>query len=202
VREGETATWDAYASGGSGSYWISWKKQRKSGDSWLGACGTSLTCTTSFRDTDDQTTDDGGIRVVAFDKVTNKTDVDESPVTIYPDDGGRSGRNAVSGGQGFLSAESKASLGAEVLPDTAEVGAAAPNPVRSQARLSVALPERANVEVALYNTVGQEVRWHAAARPAGRYAMTIGVEGLPSGVYFARVTVGDVTTTRRIVVVR
>jgi hypothetical protein len=53
VTEGETATWEASVSGGSGFYSISWKKQRKSGDSWLGTCGTSLTCTTSFRDTDD-----------------------------------------------------------------------------------------------------------------------------------------------------
>ncbi|WP_103021335.1 S8 family peptidase [Salinibacter altiplanensis] len=204
VKEGETATWEASVSGGSGSYAISWKKQRKSGDSWLGTCGTSLTCTTSFRDTDDETTDNGGIRVVAFDEVTNATGVAERSVTIYPnDDGGGGGCNAVTGNQICLSSESKTSaLGAEALPDTVEVGTVAPNPVRSQARLSVALPERASVEVALYNTVGQQVRRHAATRPAGRHAMAIGVEGLPSGVYFARVTVGDVTTTRRIVVVR
>jgi hypothetical protein len=136
------------------------------------------------------------------DETYGISDVAERSVTIYPDDSGGGSRNAASRNQDFLSAESKASLGAEVLPDTVEVGTVAPNPVRSQARLSVALPKRASVEVALYNTVGQEVRRHAAARPAGWHAIAIGIEGLSSGVYFARVTVGDVTTTRRIVVVR
>jgi Zn-dependent metalloprotease len=117
--------------------------------------------------------------------------------------GGGGGCNAVSANQICLSAEKKVSaLGAGALPDTVQIGTVAPNPVRSQAGLSVALPEQAEVEVALYNTVGQEVRRHAVTRSGGRHALSIGVEGLSSGVYFARVRVGDVTATRRIVVVR
>ncbi|WP_199774111.1 T9SS type A sorting domain-containing protein [Salinibacter altiplanensis] len=38
-------------------------------------------------------------------------------------------------------------------------------------------------------------------RPAGRHAMAIGGKALPSGVYVVHVTVGDVTATRRLVVV-
>lgn len=78
----------------------------------------------------------------------------------------------------------------------------APNPVRSRARLSVALPEKEEVEIALYNTMGQVVGRRTVSRSAGRHAVSIGVTGLSSGMYFARVTVGAVTKTRRIVVVR
>jgi hypothetical protein len=96
VREEETATWEASVSGGSGSYAISWDKKRESGDSWLGTCGTSLSCTTSFRDDNNQTNETGGIRLFVSDKETGATDVAERSVTIYDDDGGGGGCNAVS----------------------------------------------------------------------------------------------------------
>ena len=78
----------------------------------------------------------------------------------------------------------------------------APSPVRSRARLPVALPEAEEVRVILYNTVGQVVERRVVSRSAGRYEVPIDVTGLSSGLYFARVTVGAVTKTRRIVVVR
>ena len=207
VTEDETATWEASVSGGSGSFSIDWDKQRESGGPWLGACGTDLSCTTSFADDNDQTTDDGGIRVTVIDEATGSSDMDERPVTIYEDgddDGGSGGGcNAESSNKICESAEKKAgALGGRALPDTLQIGTVAPSPVRSRARLPVALPEAEEVRVILYNTVGQVVERRVVSRSAGRYEVPIDVTGLSSGLYFARVTVGAVTKTRRIVVVR
>lgn len=210
VTEDETATWEASVSGGSGSFSIDWYKQRESGGPWLGACGTNLSCTTSFADDNDQTTDDGGIRVTVIDEATGSSDMDERPVTIYEDGdddggsgGGGGGCNAESSNKICESAEKKAgALGGRALPDTLQIGTVAPSPVRSRARLPVALPEAEEVRVTLYNTVGQVVERRVVSRSAGRYEVPIDVTGLSSGLYFARVTVGAVTKTRRIVVVR
>jgi hypothetical protein len=66
----------------------------------------------------------------------------------------------------------------------------------------VALPESGTVEIVLYNTIGQQVRRQSVARSAGWHAVPIEVRRLPSGMYVARITVGEKTETRRLVVVR
>lgn len=211
VTEDETNTWEAYVSGGTGSYRYRWDKQTENGGAWYGTCGTSSSCTMAFGDDSDQSTNDRGLRVTVTDEVTGSRDVQEHPVSIYEDGdddggsggGGGGGCNAESSNKICESAEKKAgALGGRALPDTLQIGTVAPSPVRSRARLPVALPEAEEVRVILYNTVGQVVGRRVVSRSPGRYEVPIDVTGLSSGLYFARVTVGAVTKTRRIVVVR
>lgn len=87
-------------------------------------------------------------------------------------------------------------------PDTLRIGEVAPTPARTRARLNVTLPQLREVRVTVYNTLGHSVRQSRTMLSAGRHEVPIGVTGLSSGMYFARITVGPVTRTRRIMVVR
>lgn len=210
VTEDETNTWEASAYGGTGSYSVNWDKKRHSDDSWLGTCGPGFSCTMAFGDDNNQSTDNGGIRVTVIDEVTGESDTGERSVSIHEDGdedggggggGGGGGCNAVAPNRICLSTQKKTSAHGAV-PDTLRIGTVAPNPVRSHARLSVALPEKEEIEITLYNTVGQVAGRTATSRSAGRHTVSVNVAGLSSGMYFARVTIGAVTETRRIVVVR
>jgi len=73
-----------------------------------------------------------------------------------------------------------------------------PNPSRGAVTAVYALPAPGPVQVALYNALGQRVRLLAdETRPAGRYALTPRLEGLPSGTYFLRLTTPSGTTVTR-----
>lgn len=79
-----------------------------------------------------------------------------------------------------------------------------PNPVRGQATLRYALPEPANVEISVYNTLGQRLSILANGRqPAGRQERIVDASRLPSGLYFVRMMAdGELVNTRRLTVVR
>ncbi|PSQ77529.1 MAG: hypothetical protein BRD37_04865, partial [Bacteroidetes bacterium QH_8_67_23] len=94
---------------------------------------------------------------------------------------------------------------------TVEVGApeqftlhgAFPNPMRSSATLRYELPEERKVTVAVYDALGRQVRTLVADEAqTGRQALRFEARGLSSGVYFYRITAGDYTETRKLVLVR
>jgi len=211
VKENETATWTAFVSGGSGNYDYYWKKKSSSNGIWDPTCyGATTDCTTSFPDDANSYNNTGGIRVIVTDQVTNSSATDELSVTIGEDGdddggggGGGGGCNAVSTNQICLSARKKVlAPKGQPHPDTVQIGTVAPNPVRSRAELSVALPEREHVEVSLYNTLGQVIRDRTVVHSAGWHTVPIDLMGRASGMYFVRVIVGDVTKTRQVVVVQ
>lgn len=90
----------------------------------------------------------------------------------------------------------------EVQPE--KIGLTAyPNPMRQQATLAYTLPETEEVRIAVYDVLGREVTVLANGhREPGRHRIRFGASGLPSGVYFARLTVGGQTISRRITVVQ
>ena len=78
-----------------------------------------------------------------------------------------------------------------------------PNPLSGQGRFSYSLQSGQRVSLRLYNIMGQVVRVLVEGRrPAGEHSGVIAVEGLPSGLYFLRLSAGGKTATRPLMIVR
>ncbi len=83
-----------------------------------------------------------------------------------------------------------------------------PNPFNPATVLSFDLPAAAEVRLVIFDIAGRAVREVAGGRyPAGRHAVTWdgrnrAGEGAGSGIYFARLTVGDVSRTRKLLLVK
>lgn len=78
-----------------------------------------------------------------------------------------------------------------------------PNPFRGSTSFRFALPEKAEVSLAVYDVSGRLVTQLASgARPAGVYDIPWDAGGLANGAYFARFTTPTFKSTRRIMIVR
>lgn len=76
-----------------------------------------------------------------------------------------------------------------------------PNPARQRATVRYALPATQEVDVGLYDVLGQRVRTVVRGTQEGRQEQTLDVEGLSSGVYFLRLRAGRTTHTQRLTIV-
>lgn len=92
------------------------------------------------------------------------------------------------------------------LPDEVTLRPGYPNPFRDEVTLEFALPEERKVQVAVYDLLGRRVRTLASGerREAGTHTLRWNGEGgggapLASGVYFVRLTAGDVTRSEKVV---
>jgi hypothetical protein len=67
-----------------------------------------------------------------------------------------------------------------------------PNPFNPVTLLPFDVPRQSQVDIVVYNVMGQEVaRPVSGVYAAGRYRATFGGDGLPSGLYFVKMTAGD-----------
>jgi hypothetical protein len=78
-----------------------------------------------------------------------------------------------------------------------------PNPVRGHATLRYAVPEAMDVEIAVYNVLGQRVVTLVEGRAeAGSVERRLDTNRWPSGMYFVRMMAGGQVQTQRLTVVR
>jgi hypothetical protein len=86
-----------------------------------------------------------------------------------------------------------------------------PNPFNPTTVIDYTLPEEASVSVETYNALGQRISSLVErVQPAGPHTATFNATGLPSGVYFYRLTAhplsgnrkGAFTDTRRMILAR
>ena len=79
-----------------------------------------------------------------------------------------------------------------------------PNPFNPMTAISYSLFEISNVELNIYNLLGQKVATLVSARqPAGNYTVEWDASGMTSGLYLYKLTVGqNVSQTRKMVVLR
>ena len=84
----------------------------------------------------------------------------------------------------------------------------APNPFNPVTRIRFILPEQAQIEVTVYNTMGQQIRTlYKGVRPKGGYYVTwnglnnLG-EPMPSGIYMVQLRAEDHVYTRKMILVR
>lgn len=78
-----------------------------------------------------------------------------------------------------------------------------PNPFNPSTKITYALRQTGRVQLALYNALGQKVRTLVdAVQAAGTYTLDVHADGLPSGVYFYRISAGDFKQTRKMLLMK
>ena len=78
-----------------------------------------------------------------------------------------------------------------------------PNPFNPVTSIEYSLPEAANVKIEVYNLLGQVVDvLFNSEQEAGHHAVQWDASDLASGVYFYRLTAGDFTATKRMVLMK
>ena len=89
------------------------------------------------------------------------------------------------------------------MPDEIGLLPAYPNPFNPETHLSLSLPEAGYVSLIIYDAQGRIVaRLYDGWYPAGNHEVTFGAQGLPSGIYFARLTAGQVQQTQKLVLMK
>ncbi|MCH7548715.1 MAG: T9SS type A sorting domain-containing protein, partial [Candidatus Krumholzibacteriota bacterium] len=87
-------------------------------------------------------------------------------------------------------------------PET-QLGAASPNPFNPVTRISYVLTEQGHARLVVYNVKGQRVATLVdGVMSSGEHVVTWNAKGVSSGVYFYRLTVGDFSETRRMVLLK
>jgi hypothetical protein len=78
-----------------------------------------------------------------------------------------------------------------------------PNPFNPSTTISFALPQASHVTVSVYNVAGQLVRTLVNDNlEAGEHQVTFDAGAIASGVYFYRISAGDFTDTRKMVLLK
>jgi hypothetical protein len=80
---------------------------------------------------------------------------------------------------------------------------AGPNPFSSRTTIRFAIRNESPVRLTVYDVAGREVETLVdGARSAGEHTVTWDAHGLPSGVYFYRITVAGFAETKKVIVAR
>ncbi|MCK6600788.1 MAG: endonuclease [Bacteroidetes bacterium] len=78
-----------------------------------------------------------------------------------------------------------------------------PNPFNPETKLEITLPESADLQIDLFNSLGQKVKTiEKKVKPAGNYTYIVSGNGLTSGVYFVRMTAGAESKTIKLVLLK
>ncbi len=78
-----------------------------------------------------------------------------------------------------------------------------PNPFNPETIIKFYLPQRADVTLTVYNTLGQEVKVLVdAEREAGNHTLTWDGSGLANGIYYYQLKTSDVTIAKRMVLMK
>jgi hypothetical protein len=79
-----------------------------------------------------------------------------------------------------------------------------PNPFNPETTIKFSLPESREVSLIIYNSLGQEVARLVDGREltAGKYSMNWNAGDLPSGIYFYRLTAGQFSQMRKMVLMK
>lgn len=79
-----------------------------------------------------------------------------------------------------------------------------PNPFNPATLISFSLPRAASVELSVYNLLGQRIATliEGTAYAAGQHEVTFDARGLASGVYLYKLSAGDFTQTRKMLLMK
>jgi peroxiredoxin len=104
----------------------------------------------------------------------------------------------------FFESNTGVDLPAPALAKDFRIVAASPNPFNPSTTLEISLASAADVSVAIYNALGQEVRRLEAGRlQAGSHLRTLDASDLASGLYLAQLVVdGQARDTRKLMLVK
>ncbi len=89
------------------------------------------------------------------------------------------------------------------LPEDITLNQNYPNPFNPSTNISYTIPEHAQVNLTVYNTLGQQVAELVNKRQAaGSYSVTLNASDLPSGIYIYRLHTGNQTLTKKMTLVK
>jgi hypothetical protein len=89
------------------------------------------------------------------------------------------------------------------LPRDITLGQNYPNPFNPSTTIEFALPHSGFVTLKVYNVLGEEVASLLNEdHPAGTFKATWDASGMPSGIYFYRLTAGKFVQTKKMVLMR
>jgi len=78
-----------------------------------------------------------------------------------------------------------------------------PNPFNPTTTISYSLPLKSQVELAIYNALGESVMQLVnEEKPAGSYSVEFDAANLPSGIYFYRLRAGDFIETKKMILLK
>lgn len=78
-----------------------------------------------------------------------------------------------------------------------------PNPFNPNTRISFSLPKAGEIKLEIYNALGTLVKTIAGGNfPAGEHSINFNAGSLASGVYFYRLSAGDFTQTRSMILIK
>jgi hypothetical protein len=90
----------------------------------------------------------------------------------------------------------------QTLPDHLELAYNYPNPFNPTTTIAFALPEPADWSLTIFNVLGQTVEVFDGSSPAGPVSLQWDASPYASGVYFYRLQVGDMTKTRKMLLLK
>ncbi|PTM11915.1 MAG: hypothetical protein DA443_06745 [Bacteroidetes bacterium] len=105
-------------------------------------------------------------------------------------------------GTAWISVETVAA--GDELPAEFELRQNYPNPFNPSTTIEYALPEVADVRLEVYNMLGQRVATlvDAKQQAAGSYNVVLDASNLSSGMYIYRITAGNFTQTRKMMLIK
>ncbi len=78
-----------------------------------------------------------------------------------------------------------------------------PNPFNPATTISYAIPHRANVNIKVYNITGREITTLVnEVKDPGAYSVNFNAENLSSGIYFYKVSAGQFSTVRKMILIK
>jgi len=78
-----------------------------------------------------------------------------------------------------------------------------PNPFNPSTKIEFGIPQQANVELKVYNVLGQEVATLVRENlRAGRHQVTFDAKNMASGIYFYKITAGQFVSTKKMVLMK
>jgi hypothetical protein len=89
------------------------------------------------------------------------------------------------------------------IPVNFSLGQNYPNPFNPLTTINYSIREAGNVEIKVYDLLGREVAVLVNDfKQAGNYEVTLNAQNLSSGIYFYRMTSGNFTDVKRMVLVK
>ena len=78
-----------------------------------------------------------------------------------------------------------------------------PNPFNPITKIRYELPERSFVTIKVYDLLGNEIMTLVnEEKPTGNYEVTFEGNGLASGIYYYRITAGDYSQTKKMILLK